>query len=168
MNKNKELNTNETPKTPIINVFSVNNTIVKFFYDKKKDIDLLKTLKLVYVCFGILSSLKKQYLFSERIEAWRLGPVVKDLYYPLRKSVNKSNYLTTEKSFQINQKKSNIDDSIKGLIETICGIYLDTTTKAMVDVTHSKGGPWDKTYNGLPHVEIPKELIIKHYDEILK
>ena len=165
MDRNKESNIN---KNPIIDVFSVNNAIVKFFYEKKKDIDLLKTLKLVYVCFGILSSLKKKYLFSERIEAWRLGPVVKDLYYPLRETVNKNNYLTTEESFQIKQKENKIDNSTKELIETICDIYLDTTTKAMVDVTHLKNGPWDKTYNGLPNVEIPKDLIIKHYDKILE
>ena len=120
--------------------FLVNNIVVKYFFDKNKELDLLKTLKLVYLYFGLISSLESKYLFSERIEAWRPGPVVPNLYYKLKDTVDKESYNTTEDSYKI--KNNNLD--------------LDISTKKMVDITHIPNGPWDNAYNGLPNLEIKK------------
>ena len=131
-------------ENPFTDVFFVNNVIVKYYHDKKKELPLLKATKLVYLCFGAISSFKRRYLFAEEIQAWRLGPVVPALYYPLRKTVDKMTYFTTEESYKL-KSINNVDDNDikepKELIEKICFEFLDSTAKKMVDITHLKGSP---------------------------
>ncbi len=150
---------------PITNAFAVSNTIVKYFIDKKKDSDLLKTLKLIYICFGSISVVKNQYLFAEEIQAWTLGPVVPKIYYPLRKSINQY-ARNTKKSYQLDNKGF-VEEEIQSLIEVVCEVYSDWTATQLINLTHLEGSPWDKYYTGLPGVVIPKETIFDYYKSIV-
>ncbi len=165
---------NNINKNPITNAFRVSNSIVKFFHDlfsekkEQKKIDVLRTLKLIYICFGVISTLKKQYLFSERIEAWKLGPVVPDVYDLLRDVRNPKNFLLESKeSYSIKNEKEVEDSEITKIIHNICNVYKEVSITNLVNLTHIKGSPWYESYTGLPNVEIPKNLIVKYYENFI-
>ena len=158
-------------KDPISNAFTVSNIIVKYFHDQNKEIDMLKTLKLIYICFGAISAFKRQYLFSERIEAWRLGPVVPDVYYQLQNIVQEEGKLTTEASYKLGNnydKDKENHNKYKKIVQDICDIYNNMSITNLVNLTHIQGSPWYESYTGAPNVEISKELIIDYYAKLFK
>lgn len=152
--------------TPITNVFVVARKVIDFHKSQKNaELDLLKLLKLVYICFGFISAKNKRLLFSSKIEAWALGPVVPDLYYRIRP------YLNEENSFSVLGvadllENQNIKKAVCEDIDDICGYYLRKTSSTMVGLTHKEGTPWQRVFNGTPMTIIPQNTIIQHYFDL--
>ena len=69
--------------------------LANFFIDKstseKCDITLLKLVKLVYIAHGyLLALLNRSFLNSryDKVEAWRLGPVIPTVYHTFKYNAN--------------------------------------------------------------------------------
>ena len=167
-NNEEKININTEP---ITDAYALASSIIKIHNEESKNLDLLKLLKLSYICFGFITVEENQYLFDNRIEAWELGPVIPDIYYYLRR-----NYMFQE-GFKlkpnINLEKINInnfikDEKIYSSIKEISEHYFEKKSSQMVRLTHDTGTPWKCCYDGIPSRKIPKKIIVSYYKELIK
>ena len=152
--------------------------IANFILDNAKkdnvtDVSILKLLKLVYIFFGWFSVAKNADLFTDRIEAWRYGPVVPSLYYELRKYGKKpiEGRATLYDPFGNEEPKTPTEEDITdkevlGILKTIWNAYKHAAAEHLIDLTHKKGTPWWDTFDDTPSKEIPKNLIRKYYKDM--
>lgn len=129
---------------------------------KAKNIALtpMHLMKLVYIAFGWRIALTEKRLFPQRIEAWRYGPVMPDLYHATKKWGKK------EIPLELISDEAVISDDPDTLefLENIVEIYKDYNGIGLSNLTHESGTPWDLTYE--PNVfnkEIPQLIIQEHY-----
>lgn len=128
----------------------------------------LQLEKLVYLCFADYLCSTGNLLFNDVIYAFRLGPVVKTVYEKYKKYGGSKITITP-----IDQKyemplKSLISFSKDGY-EKLSSInktlekYGSYSAKELVDITHTVGSPWQRTYNRMLYKEIPIEVIEKYH-----
>lgn len=144
-------------------VLTVADAILKIAKARGQSLTPMQLMKLVYIAHGWSLGLRNVDLFRNRIEAWQYGPVMPDLYhatkrfgrdpiplglvgepYPLPVSPEDADFLT-----DVYNKYGHLD-----------GIQLSY-------LTHQSGTPWDQVYRpGISRIEIPDELIRRHYCEL--
>lgn len=144
-------------------VLTVADAILKIAKARGQSLTPMQLMKLVYIAHGWSLGLRNVDLFRNRIEAWQYGPVMPDLYhatkrfgrnpipldlvgepYPLPVSPEDADFLT-----DVYNKYGHLN-----------GIQLSY-------LTHQSGTPWDCVYRpGVSQIEIPDELIRRHYSEL--
>jgi uncharacterized phage-associated protein len=71
-------------RSPISTAFTVADEILKIAKRKGLHITPMQLLKLVYIAHGWSLAILGRDLFPDRIEAWKYGPVIPDLYRATR------------------------------------------------------------------------------------
>lgn len=132
----------------------------------------MKVQKLVYFAHGWNLAINDQPLLNERIEAWKYGPVVPELYRELKEygarpipaPVTVLRILGTKLSV-VAPKLEDCDgplDLTKQLLDRIWFIYGKYSAVQLSNATHAPGSPWDITWKraaGASHAVIPDALI---------
>lgn len=154
----------------------VANLILNRADGEERNISVLKLLKLVYIFFGWTSAIhpKRPYLFSDRIEAWKYGPVIPSLYYELRRfgrePIIGARALVYDPSRDEPPRaaaESEIDKEILKTLETIWNSYKNAPAEHIVALTHQEGTPWRQAYDeNRRHKEIPKDTICTYYRDL--
>lgn len=106
--------------------------------DKGDTISPLKLQKLVYYAQAWHFTVFKKPLFSEKIEAWRNGPVVPSLY---KRFVSK---YYKENAIRIGEEDLNVPEfpnDTKKLLEEVLSIYGERSGSYLEALTH-KEEPW--------------------------
>ena len=144
-------------------VFNVANHILQGSENK---FDLLKLIKLCYLCHGWYLAYHETPLFDERIEAWRYGPVIPELYYALKHFRGKSLPAGCLEKLAIKQEE--LSEDMKKLIDAVIDYYGKYTGVELSALTHRKGSPWARTYSGekQPWISIPNSMIKDHFNEL--
>lgn len=120
------------------------NTIYKF--------DNLRLQKLLYYAWGNYWYQNRQELFSDNIEAWPFGPVVRDVYIEYYNELDPKCELNIGcEDFE--EIKNKLCENIKKFLEHFYEIYKKEDTWDLVDATHRER-PWVETYK-----ENTKEVI---------
>ena len=147
-------------------VFNVANHILK--HDKR--FDLLQLIKLCYLSYGWYLAYHDEELFEEKIEAWKYGPVIPELYYALKHFKGQQLPRNCLKSLIENKgMKPIFPEEAKSLIEEIVAVYGGYEGMQLSALTHKRGTPWYNTYYGKrerPWVYIPRNVIKDYYDEL--
>lgn len=144
---------------------------------EERDISILKLLKLVYIFFGWTSAFHpdRPALFSDRIEAWKYGPVIPSLYYELRrfgrKPIKGGRALVYNPSTDASPRvapESEIDDKeVLKTLELIWNSYKDAPADHIVALTHQEDTPWRQVYDENAYgKEIPKDVIRSYYKNL--
>ena len=143
-------------------VFNVANHILK----RDKRFDLLQLIKLCYLSYGWYLAYHGDALFREKIEAWRYGPVIPELYYALKHKGKPLPPNCLEGLADDNDHE--FSDDMKELVNAVVGYYGRYKGVELSALTHKKGSPWDKIYKGekFSWVVIPKDVIKDHFDEL--
>ena len=105
--------------------------------EDENDLTNLKLQKLLYFAQGHYLAKEKQPLFEEPIEAWSLGPVVKDVYNQFKHC---GAFPIT--AFDKGVEKSTLPKETKGFIGEIWEEYGKYSAEHLVDLTHSDNSPW--------------------------
>ncbi len=153
----------------------------------------LQINKLVYICHGWAWGKLNRPLIDNRsgqIEAWKYGPVVREVYTRLknwgRDEVTYESFcekfgsygLGTERakeflSGKINDLEKN-DQQICMLLDVVWYVYKDLSGGQLITITHKKETPWMKhvkrnMFGRVVHaVHIPDETIAEHYRIMLE
>lgn len=92
-------------------------------------------------------------LFSDKIEAWQFGPVVRDVYYTYS--------IFGGSPIRFFDESISLDGDVTAIIDPIIEEKRVLDPWALVDDTHKTGGAWDQIYkNGNGNrEEIPLDLI---------
>lgn len=115
------------------------------------DLKLQKVLYYIQLAF-ILNL--KEYAFSDEMEAWPYGPVVRSVYDAY------SSYGSTKICLQY-ENEDVFSDREKNIIHSVLYNCINKNAWDLVEMSHVTGGPWDKIYqNGKGYKKvIPKELM---------
>jgi len=135
------------------------NWFVKEGQKDGKKFSIMELLKLVYIAHGWHLEIFKQPLFGNRIEAWKFGPVVPDVYSAFRPQG-----VTISSTVPIAEVE--LTDRKRKLLQEIYKIYGPMPAFKLSDITHEVGGPWDVTTKTKGAFgEIDDVLIKSHYEQ---
>lgn len=124
----------------------------------------MKLLKLVYIAHGFSLALLNRDLFQNRIEAWKYGPVIPDLYQATKRFGRGAIPLDLigDPDDQV------VDEQVQTFLEDIYSKYGHLDGIQLSYLTHQSGTPWDKVYSpALRNAQIPDDLIAEHYKGLL-
>lgn len=124
----------------------------------------LQIIKLVYFCHGWMLGLYGRPLVSDYVEAWRYGPVHRNVYRALKRygdtPVERTIAGISEESF---------DDEEEDLIQQVYDAYGSLSGIRLSRLTHASGTPWDTIWRTVGcNSVIPDDLIEDHYEQIAK
>ena len=111
---------------------------------KNKGIPLtnLKLQKLVYIAHGYFLGWKSEPLVKDPVEAWKYGPVIGSIYRQF-----KDGNSTIEVSDTSMKTELDSDVDANTTIDRVLDMYREFTAKELVDITHQKDTPWDRSWN---------------------
>jgi len=120
-------------------------------------LSIMTLLKLVYVSHGWHLEIFKKPLFLNRIEAWKFGPVIPDVYNAFRgQGVNVRH--------EIPLLGITLETQDANLLEEIYGIYGHMNAFKLSEITHEVDGPWDRATKLRGHfAQISDDVILEHY-----
>lgn len=129
-------------------------------------IDPLKLQKLVYLAHGWSLLFLHRPLIRDRIEAWRYGPVVPDLYEEFKKFGGSA--ITELATPPKGENTDTIDAKTKSLLDSVWNRYRNLSPIQLSMLTHEPGMAWDLVQRegeispwGGPR--IPNELIADEF-----
>lgn len=137
----------------------------------------MKMQKLVYIAHGWSLGLLDEPLIREQIQAWKYGPVIKELYHEFKVYGNGN---ITKKATDIKLNKDTLeidhnvpeiaetDDRTKQLIHSVWNAYKKFSGGQLSNITHQQGTPWDLTYNGMRGVVVDNNIINDHYKKLAR
>lgn len=138
------------------NCFDIAEKLIEL---SKKDINPMtpmKLLKLTYIAHGYYLAFTDKPLFSNRIEAWRYGPVIPELYHIIK--LNDYSFVKGH----VSVKKIAKDDN--DFLEAIYGAYGKFDGGQLSSKTHENGTPWHQVYTGeWCDKEISNDVIKDYY-----
>lgn len=138
----------------IYTALEIANYIVNKCLSDKKPISNLQLQKILYFLQVEFLQNQKHPLFSDEIEAWTFGPVVRQVYY-------KFCGFGSSTLFELSNDNIVFDSEDKTLIDNIIEKYREKNPWDLVALTHQKNKAWDIIYkNGEGDKKIiPKEII---------
>lgn len=169
---------------------AIANKLLDIAWEQEEALNPLKLQKLVYFANGWALALTEQPLIRERVEAWKYGPVVNDLYHALKehgaRDVSEAisvwrvaSGLPPSRStiHAVTPKLDNQGCSLEQqayaekLLKRIWTVYGKYSGVVLSNATHEPGSPWDITWkaaNGAKHAVIPDDLIRDDFKRRLK
>ena len=151
--------------------------VANFFIEKSlkedKPISQLKLLKMVYIGYGWVAALLDRRLFTERIEAWKHGPVVPSVYHVF-KHLGKNPI----NRYAIDVNLKNLEESvipeipadeaeIREVLTMVWQVYIGFKAWDLVSKTHQKDTPWEAVYKPNELNPIPYDLIKTHFENLI-
>ena len=127
------------------------------------DVTPLKLQKLLYYCQGYSLALTGKPAFSDRIEAWRYGPVVESVYQEYKRY---NGGIIPHREIETADKPDDVLQSIVNLVLSDKGRY---SGEALARMTH-KERPWQDSYKGsyggnYLNAEIPNEAMTDYFSQ---
>lgn len=144
-------------------VAAIADEMLRIGKEHNKALTPLQLMKLVYIAHGWSLGLGRADLFSDRIEAWRYGPVIPDLYRITKKYGRDP--IPVE---LVGIGPSMVDQNTSAFLRDVFSKYGHLSGIQLSQLTHKSGTPWDVVYkSGEYNSEIPDDLIRDHYKRLL-
>ena len=150
------------------NSLDIVNYILKKGSEEGLDFTPMQMIKLVYLANGWFMAHNGDSstpLIRDRVEAWKYGPVIPLVYHAVkqfRSSPITGTILGGDKD------GAHLTDKEKKIINAIVKHYGRESGGTLSSLTHQRGTPWDEVYDGTDYVEIPKDVIFKHFKKMLE
>lgn len=120
----------------------------------------IQLMKLVYISYGWYLAMHNAKLFNDRIEAWKYGPVIPNLYQ-------------STKRFGRGEIPTNLvadgpisNPNMEAFYDSIVENYGKYSGIALSNLTHRQGTPWQRVFQpNIMSTEIPDEYIREHYQQ---
>ena len=119
---------------------SVANELLRCAWSHDDRITHLKVQKLLFYCQGWMLTLHEQPLFFQPIEAWKHGPVVRDVYDSLQ--WHGAGPIT----LPIDTARETYGQEQEKLLNEVWRVYGDYTAAQLRSLTHVSNSPWTRTW----------------------
>lgn len=135
----------------------------------KKNIKIsnLKLQKLLYYVQAASLVFENRPIFSDKIQAWKYGPVVEEVYHTFKVFANDAIEKPASEfslSFILNKRHDEeIEDRDKELIDRVVDSYKDYSAIKIMKKTHSEA-PWKETFERTNKI-ISHDIIQSYYSE---
>ncbi|WP_292636368.1 Panacea domain-containing protein [Novosphingobium sp.] len=132
----------------------------------------MSVLKHIYFAHGWHLASYGQPLISNRIEAWEYGPVVRAVYDAFKTHgsgpISSRAEMTDWETGEVLIAQGNFTPEISNFLKSVLIYYSGFGAFELSDLTHVRGGPWDKVWNALDgkvrlNMAISNESIRKHF-----
>ena len=144
-------------------VLTVADAILKIAKSKGKLLTPMQLVKLTYIAHGWSLALRDKDLFRNKIEAWKYGPVIPDLYHATKQYGR--NPIPLDKVGEV--QDAGVDKSDLAFLDDVVDKYGHLDGITLSYLTHQSGTPWDKVYSqGYRNLEINDSLIKQHYTDL--
>ena len=121
----------------------------------------LKLVKLSYISYGFHMAIEEERLFNNRIEAWKFGPNIPDLYKVVKKFRNEA--MEAPLLFENEERSS----SLRALISGVLDSHGKLSEIELSSLTHLEGTPWHKARERKETL-LRDEDIFDYYKKALK
>ena len=140
---------------------SVANELLRRAKDDGEPVTHLKIMKLVYFCHAWMLGLYHEPLQVQPIEAWRFGPVVRDVYRSLRR------YGSEPINHPIGVEPEEYSSTQMDLIDQVWEVYGKYTARQLSAMTHAPGTPWHHIWHQWGEsAVIPDPMIEEYYSDL--
>ena len=123
----------------------------------------LQILKLTYIAHGYTLAIHNRPLITDRVEAWKRGPVIPGIYNTFKRwgsgVIGATTY--TPKPFSASQDE--ILQAVYAEYGKYCGYYLS-------QITHEDGElktPWLQCYEAGLNAKIPNDITKEYYKQLI-
>lgn len=120
-----------------------------------------KLLKLVYIAHGWMLGIHGRHLISETAEAWKYGPIIRELHNKVRDYRGKPVPLG---AFS-NIADTKFDSEERELMDEVWDAYKGFSGVQLSSMTHQPGTPWEIIWNSNNNF-IPDPLIQNYYEKL--
>ena len=131
--------------------------VAAYILERRGAMTTMKLQKLVYYSQAWSTVWDDDVIFPERIEAWKNGPVVRELWE------------ATKGRFRIETLKqgnsSNLDDDQRDTVDAVLDFYGDKNAQWLSDLTHMED-PWKDAYRKVQNAEITPAALVEYYSTI--
>ena len=140
----------------------VSNHLVDIAGEEGNTLTPMQVLKLVYISHGYRLGYNSIPLIPNRIEAWKFGPVIPDLYYSIKDRRDKP---------VVRVVATGLEDFVDGEQDFVAAIYNEYRALdgiQLSNLTHQDGTPWHRVYRpNVSSLPIPDDMIQHHYASML-
>ena len=126
----------------MVDVRHIANEFIRLSQQQGHFLTHMQIQKLVYFAHARMLALHKQPLINGSFRAWRYGPVVRELYDPLKGNSSRRIRTLIQVPEQVKLPLRE-RDIIKWCFDRYGRLY----GVALSDLTHAPGSPWDRTEN---------------------
>lgn len=122
-----------------------------------EQLTIMQLLKLIYIAHGWHLEMSLSPLISNKIEAWKYGPVIPDVYNAFRK-----------KGISVTETVDGFDPVadayVESLLEYVHNNYGKLPALRLSEITHERGGPWEQiTKRYGYYAPIPNKIMLSHW-----
>lgn len=146
---------------------AIANEFIRLAKETNRLLTPLQILKLCYIAHGWMLALYQRPLIADKIEAWKFGPVIPELYHSMKKYG--SGYVTSPITnvFGLTNDGS-LDSQQSDLLKQVFRIYGERTGIQLSQITHEPNTPWSITWDSEgQNSEISNDLIAEHYRRLM-
>ena len=142
---------------------AVANCFVRLAQEKGKTITIMQLVKFVYLAHGWHLGHYYNPLIRHDVEAWRLGPVVPEVYNAFRPqgvvvdAPVRHGYITSQ------EYEGEFNRKAKKLIRGVFDVYVKLPAYALSGLTHKPGTPWHKVKDKGFYAPIDDKIIRDYY-----
>ena len=137
---------------------SVANELIRRAHEAERTITSMQVLKLVYYCHAWMLGIYGRPLIRQPIEAWRYGPVVRELYRSIRDYGGDPIPLLIDGA-----PDTDYDSEEQRIIDQVWEQYGQLTGLQLSSLTHAAGTPWDITWRKWGRDAIVPNALIERY-----
>lgn len=142
---------------------------VKRGIDEGIPVTQMKLQKMVYVAHGIHLALYSEPLIKEHFQAWKYGPVVRDIYSSYKfygsKPIYHTDWLFSQESMIANELNT-LDTKATKTIDTTWDALKTLNAGQLSNWTHKDESPWAQVYvEGVNDIVIPNEVIGNYFKQ---
>lgn len=150
----------------IMSCYQVAHQVLLQLKQQEYDVSPLKLLKLIYISHGYHLALADEALLHEYVEAWKYGPVVREIYSSLRGFGDTPVPLSLFAGHPGNNNKQGNPDGVD-TIKKVVAAYGKFDGLHLSAATHKVGTPWHKIYHSKgENAIIPDTLIQEYYKDL--
>ena len=141
-------------------VITIADEILKSAKRQGRALTPMQLMKLVYIAHGWSLAILDTGIFSDRIEAWKYGPVIPNLY-----QMTKQFGLTEIPLHLIHENNpSGVTKDVQALLDQVVLKYSHLSGIQLSNLTHLPYTPWHQVYEpNVTNKEISDDLIKQHY-----
>ena len=150
------------PPKAISNAITIADALLKIAKRQGKGLTPMQLVKLTYIAHGFALAVLDRDLFDDKIEAWKYGPVIPNLYHATKKFGRNPIGFS-----MIDDAEIDLPDDVCDFLEEVFNKYGSLSGIQLSDLTHRIGSPWHQVYQGDRRgLEIPDDLIKEHYRKL--
>jgi uncharacterized phage-associated protein len=139
---------------------AIANRLIELANEDGNQLTIMQVIKLVYFCHAWMLGLYERPLIEQPVEAWRYGPVIRDVYDSFK------NYRGKPIKPKARVPAADLNDDEQDLINQVYRKYGHLSGIRLSELTHEDGTPWHQVWRrNRQDSIIPRRIMEQYYSE---